>query len=80
MPRCVCLNVYGKFDNKETTVNSYLAKNEAAAEALGGGDIADDLSDIIDEDDDGGGEDILDILGGGDCTLMGDPGADCELK
>ena len=57
---------------------AYLAKKEAAAEALGGGEI-DDLSELSDGDD-GGGDDILPILGGGDCTLMGDPGADWELN
>lgn len=63
---------------------SYLAKNEAAGEveALGGGDMVVSL-DI--DGDGGGGEEILPILGGGDCilgggdkTLAGDPGAECD--
>lgn len=64
----------------------YLAKNEAAGddEALGGGDIVD----ILDIDGDcGGGEAILDSLGGGDCilgggdnTLAGEPGAECDWR
>lgn len=63
---------------------SYLAKNEAAGEdeALGGGDIADNLDN---DGDDGGGEEILINLGGGDCilgggerTLAGEPGAEWE--
>lgn len=59
----------------------YLAKKEAAGEeeALGGGDMVDNLDS---EGDEGGGELIPDNLGGGDCilgggerTLDGDPGA-----
>lgn len=42
--------------------------------------MAADLRECIDDDDDGGGDDIRVILGGGDCTLIGDPGADCELN
>ena len=59
-------------------LKAYLAKKDAAAEALGGGET-DDRSELSDGDE-GGGDDILPILGGGDWTLIGDPGADWELN